>query len=185
MWGTDSDGLKEIIDMPTRPVKRLAATWIATAALFAIGTAALAGPGGPRARHRGPMGGDGPDGPAAIERIAERLMLNDDQTARVLELFETHRVETRELRTTLREAREGLHAAVSAEAFDEAGVRDAAAAVASIEADLAVARATRLQGLREILTPEQFERLGDLRERRRERIDSARDERSPRARRGI
>lgn len=94
------------------------------------------------------------------------LDLTDDQRVAVEQAFAAHRETVEGRRDALRDARRSLGAAMESDTFDEGAIRAASAAVAAIEADLAVERA-RLRGeLRTILTAEQFDRWTDRRERR-------------------
>lgn len=133
----------------------------------ALLAAALPALGMPPGRGRG----GGPGGPAfmdghRLEHLALRLELSDGQREQLKEMlaarfdagFEAHR--------TMFEARRELQERIHAETFDEAAVREAAAAVAALEADAAVARARVVQELRRILTPEQLAELEEMRENR-------------------
>ncbi len=146
--------------------------------LIALALAALAAPATAHRPHRGPggagpgEGGFGPPGPEArLERLAMRLDLSDAQRGELTQLMEQSRAEMEAsgTRERLLTARRELGRLIEQGPFDEAAVRAAAAAVAAAEADLAVARARRAQAVREILTPEQLDQLGELRSERRER----------------
>jgi Spy/CpxP family protein refolding chaperone len=96
-------------------------------------------------RHHGRM----------MDHVMERLELTEDQRAEV-EAMMTERHDAMEDNIDqLRQAREALFDAIHAAEFDETAIRDAAAAVATIEADLAVERGLGYQEFRKILTPEQ------------------------------
>ena len=56
---------------------------------------------------------------------------------------------------------ETLSAALFDEVFDEQAIRDAAAEFAAVQADEFVAQARMMQRVRELLTPEQYEKLAE------------------------
>ncbi len=81
--------------------------------------------------------------------------LSDEQR----EALRTLSQDTRELNTKLTEARKELNGAVYAETVNEASIREKSAAVAKIEADIAVARAKGFAKIRDKFTAEQIESL--------------------------
>jgi Spy/CpxP family protein refolding chaperone len=90
-----------------------------------------------------------------MDRIMERLELTDEQRAEV-EAMMSERHDAMEANIDeLRAARGALFDAIHAAEFNETAIRDAAAAVATIEADLAVERGLGYQDFRKILTPDQ------------------------------
>lgn len=100
-------------------------------------------PGGPGGGPGGRRGG----GPMAN--------LSDEQR----EALRTLSQDTRELNTKLTDARKELNGAVYAETVNEASIREKSAAVAKIEADIAVARAKGFAKIRDKFTAEQIETL--------------------------
>lgn len=70
--------------------------------------------------------------------------------------------ETRELNRRLGEARAELNNAIFAEKVDEAKIKEKAAAVAKVEAELAVARAKAFAKIRSKFTSEQIEALKNM-----------------------
>jgi Spy/CpxP family protein refolding chaperone len=131
---------------------------------------ALAHPPGGGPHGRGGRGGFGPGADCGfgdglrLERMAERLDLSAAQRDELRELFGGGLGEGADARLDLFQARRRLADQIHAESVDETAVREAAATVAAIEADLAVARARRAQELRRILTPEQLAELDEMRE---------------------
>ena len=117
------------------------------------------------AQHRrhhpaGPM-----DEGARHARMIERLGLSDEQQEKVQAVLDEQKGQMKAGHEQLRDARMALRDKIHAEEFDEAGIREAAARVASAEADMAVARAAAAQQMRRILTPEQQEKARKMRER--------------------
>lgn len=81
--------------------------------------------------------------------------LSDEQR----EALRTLSQDTRDLNTKLAEARKELNGAVYAETVNETSIREKSAAVAKIEADIAVARAKGFAKIRDKFTAEQIESL--------------------------
>lgn len=140
---------------------------------LALPALALAGGGhGPGHHPRGMSGagpGPGPDDPEMhAEMMARHLDLTDEQQAQLEELLVARRDQREATRDQMRAAREALADQIHADVFDETAVRAAAAQVAVLEADQAVARAQMFQEIKQILTPEQLERMQQMREERRE-----------------
>ena len=73
------------------------------------------------------------------------------------------------LQEQLAERRRAVAQAVHAESFDETAIRNAVAATAELEADLAVERARGLHAMLEQLTPEQREQARAMMEHRAEK----------------
>ena len=155
--------------------QRLARTAIplALALLFGLAPAlCLAGPGG------GPP--PGPHDPEMmLERMTEQLGLSDQQSDDLAALFAAHRKAMRSTHEAMRTARESLQNQIHAETFDEAAIRKASGVVAALEADQAVGRAKLFQEIRRILTPEQLQKLEEIRAERRERMGPGRGEHFP------
>lgn len=97
-----------------------------------------------------------------IERIFERLDLTDEQQEAVHDTMLQHREQMRPLHEQRMEKQRALGKAIHAEYFDENAVRQAAAGVAAVDADLAVMKAQMFQEINKILTPEQRERMNEL-----------------------
>lgn len=95
----------------------------------------------------GRRGGGGGGGMAAFQN------LSDEQRQALQQVNE----ETKELNTKLTEARKELGGAIYAEKVDEAQIREKAAAVAKVDADLYVARAKSFAKVRSKFTSEQIE----------------------------
>lgn len=115
--------------------------------------------------HGGPGGMDR----HRLEHLALRLELSDGQREELRQAFEERHEVGAETRRALFDARQALREQIHADSFDEPAIRRAAAAVAALEADMAVERARQAQKLRAILTPEQVAELDRLRAERGER----------------
>jgi len=119
------------------------------------------GPRGPFAERRGgPDGFGGPGGPggpmgALGPMLAAHLSLTDAQKDQLKGIVDSHRDEWKGLGDRAMEARRALHSAVTADAVDEGLIRARAAELATIESDLAVARARIHAEVFRMLTPEQ------------------------------
>ena len=97
-----------------------------------------------------------------IERLFERLDLTDDQKEAVHNTMREHREQTRQLREEKTARRRGLGETIHADFFDESAVRQAAADLAAVDADLAVLKAQMFQEINKVLTTEQRERARQL-----------------------
>jgi Spy/CpxP family protein refolding chaperone len=117
---------------------------------------------------RGPHG-PGEPGERHMERVLERLDLTEEQRAELEQKLPQFRETIQPSMERLREARASMNDLIHAEQLDEGAIRQAAAEVAEIEADVAVARAQHFQEMRQILTPEQLEELQQMRKQRGER----------------
>jgi len=114
-------------------------------------------------QHPGPHRGGGGHREMA-ERIMDQLELTAEQRAAVEALHEDLEGSMQDTREQLGKARVALFETIHAAAFDEGAVRQAAAGVATLEADLAVARARGFQQFRALLTPEQQQELDSIHE---------------------
>jgi len=120
------------------------------------GGLALAGPG--RATRHADARSD------RFERLARRLDLTDGQQARMKEIFEQHRAAgLGDAAQRSRESRRDLRRLIHDPAAGEADIRDAAQRSAQADADLAVERHRAFAEAFEVLTPEQRERMKELR----------------------
>ncbi|MEZ5293466.1 MAG: Spy/CpxP family protein refolding chaperone [Vicinamibacterales bacterium] len=171
---------------------------VAGLALVVGATSALGareqGPGGQRGRGpgmgmRGPGGPGGPMGPMLPG--LRQLGLTDAQRDQIKTLMDAHKGEFEAHAQALGPARKGLDDAVTAEAFDEATVRQRAADLAAVEAEGAVLRARIHSEVWALLTPEQQQKARDLKaqagQRRgemRKRMQQRRDQRGQRPPRG-
>lgn len=142
----------------------LAAVLMLTMAGFAQQQGGPGGPGGPR-------GGLGP--------LVRDLNLTDAQKAQVKQIVDSFEESTKTLREQLFKAGGGPFDELKDGAFDEAAVRAAAQARASIQVELEVAHARMMSQIYAILTPEPKAKLAERRQqfeqKRRER-EASKDE---------
>ena len=156
----------------------------------AVGLALVAGAGvavtaareqGPRARggfmgEPGPgRGMRGPGGPGGIVPGLRALDLTDAQREQVKATMESHKAEFEAHSAKAVAARQALRAAVTAESFDEAAVRQKSADVAAADADGAVLRAKVHAEVWALLTPEQQQKAKTLRSQMEERRGQMRE----------
>lgn len=157
-------------------ISRSPRNWlIAAAALVAATGLTLAGPQG--GRRMGPPP-DGPRGMAGhhqrgpgqpLLRMLDRLDLSDAQRSQIEVLTTQRWQQNREVREQLRESRRAAFEAARADVFDERAVRKAATEAALAEVELTVERARTMREIRDILTPEQREKLDAMHEERQRR----------------
>ena len=119
------------------------------------------GPGGP-GRFGGPGGRGGPGGPMGALGTINRLDLSDAQRDQIKGIVDSRREETNALADRARSGHEALQAAVTADTFDEGTIRARSSDVASVEADMAVARARLHADVLQILTSDQQSKLKEL-----------------------
>jgi len=109
---------------------------------------------------------------APFARMLNRLDLSDEQREKVEQRITERRQANRGLMEQMRERRQALTDAIHAEQFDDLAIRAAAAAVAELEADIAVERALGLRDVLDVLTPEQRDEARTMIQRHRERMES-------------
>ncbi len=105
-----------------------------------------------------------------FKRMASELNLTDQQQAQAQELFKKSRQEHKPLMESLRAERSRLQDLVYSGGADEAAIREQAAKVAAVQADLAVTRAHGAKQFLALLTPEQAAQLKEFRAKRGERF---------------
>ena len=149
----------------TATVKRMALT--VAAGLIAIGVSAGAyvhaqdqntNPPPPPFRGRG-MGPGGPGGPMGMMPMLRGLGLTDSQQDQIKAIAASHKAEWKALADRGRTAHLALAAAISADAVDEAVIRQKSAEASAIDADAAVARAHAHAEVFQILTADQKAQL--------------------------
>ena len=87
--------------------------------------------------------------------VLQHLDLEDSQQAAVATLLETRHAAMDATRDQAHAAHQALRIAVTSETFDETAIRAAAALVAALDANRAVADAALLRDVRALLTDEQ------------------------------
>jgi Spy/CpxP family protein refolding chaperone len=125
---------------------------------------------------RGPMGGPmGPGGPLGfLPALGRELGITDAQKDQIKNIAATHRDEWRALGDRARAAHQALQQAVTADTVDEALIRQRSAEVATVDADVAVARAHAHAEVFQILTAEQKAKARELGTHMRERLEQRR-----------
>ena len=144
------------------------------------------GPGGFGREGRMGVGGPGgPGGPGGLMMALRGLDLSESQRAEIRNIFEQDRLEGEAHRETMRALGADLESQIETDPFDEEAVRAKAAAVASQGVEMAVLRARQMGQIRNVLTPEQLDRLAQmkeerkaLREERRQRFERHREPRA-------
>jgi periplasmic protein CpxP/Spy len=117
----------------------------------------------------GPMGGPGGIGLPGLRQ----LELSDEQREQIRTITQSHRDEMRQIAERTREAQRGLDAAAEGTSVDEADIRAKSTALASALADGAIFRAKVNAEILGVLTPEQQQKLTELRTQREQRMNAA------------
>jgi Spy/CpxP family protein refolding chaperone len=104
-----------------------------------------------------------------LGRMIEELGITPAQQEQLEPMIDEFRRELGRLQEQVAESRRAVARAIHAESFDETAIRDAVAATAELEADLAVERARGLHAILDQLNPEQREQARAMMEQRAER----------------
>lgn len=138
------------------------------------GARAQMGPRGQMRRGgpRGPMGPGGPGGPLMGEflREARALNLTDAQKNQLRSIAEARQAEAQATGQRVQAARQALNAAITSTTLNEGAVRQAAADLATVEADAAVLRSRVYHDAMAVLTGEQQAQLTQMRAQRQARM---------------
>jgi protein CpxP len=158
-----------------RTMKYLAAGLMVAA--IGVGSTAVVGAQGPGGFGPGRMrpgpGGRVPGGPGlmpGLGRMAAELGITDAQRTQIKGVMEQHKAEFQAIRERARTARTELHAAVKTDVVDEALIREKHAAVATIQADMAILGARVRGEVFNLLTPEQQAKAKERRAQREQRM---------------
>lgn len=137
---------------------------------------ARVGRDGRRGGHRGMRRG-------GMMRFSQNLNLTDAQREQMQQISARHRESTRALHEQVRAAggRGSRASAFDGGAFDEAAVRAAAQARASVHVEMEVARARMMSEMYNVLTPEQRAQLAAERQQREQRRQERRARRNANA----
>ncbi len=111
-------------------------------------------------------GARGGGGERFVERMAERLDLDDEQLASVRAVVDEHRAEQRALRDQLREGRALIRELSADDAYDEEELRALAETHGDAQAELIVLKAKMRSEISAVLTDEQRAQLAEMGERR-------------------
>jgi Spy/CpxP family protein refolding chaperone len=136
------------------------------------------GPGmmGWRGQMGGPgmMGGPGGGPFGMLGRGMRELGVTDEQREQIRIKMESYKPRFEDIADRMTVARKALEDAITAEPVNDGAIRAAAAAVADVEADAAVLRATVHQDVFSVLTPEQRQKAKDLRGQMEQRMKDGR-----------
>jgi Spy/CpxP family protein refolding chaperone len=144
--------------------KKTLVVGIVLAMVFGSAMAAMAGDFSCRHRRHG-FGQD----LYGLKAMSE-LKLSDSQQTDVLDIIGKYESEMKNNRDSIREARKNLLAAMHAESFNEAQLREAFKQLSSIREESIVSRARMMTELKAVLTPEQMTLLKERKAQRKERI---------------
>ena len=137
------------------------------------------GPGGPG----GPGRFGGPGGPMGmLPMLGRQIGLTDAQKDQIKAIADAHKDEWKALADRGRAAHEALNLAVTADAVDEALIRQKSAEASAVDADIAVARAHTHAEVLQILTAEQKARLKTMQGEMKKRMNGRQDARHGRRR---
>lgn len=149
-------------------------------AVMAGGAVAIFAQGGP-GRGAGALGPGGPGGRGFAAGFAlGQLDLSDAQKQQVRDIMQRHRQQSQPVMDRLQQAMQAQRAAINAVPVNEAAVRQAATALAAVEADMAVDQARMHADIFSILTVEQQEKAKQLEAQGQARAQERR-QRAPRA----
>jgi Spy/CpxP family protein refolding chaperone len=122
--------------------------------------------------HGGRHGGDGAGFPGMYSgKLLDRLGVTAEQKTQIHAVLEKHRPETEPLVRQVVTERRTLRRLIRDGAADEKAIRSQAAKAASLESDLAVARARTAREVRALLTPGQSAKLAELQAERERKAD--------------
>jgi periplasmic protein CpxP/Spy len=142
----------------------------------AVALLAQAGPG----RGAGPFGPGGPGGRGFGAGFAlGQLDLSDAQKQQVRTIVQRHREQSQATMQRMQQAMQAQRAAISQVPVNEAAVRQAAAGLAAVEADMAVEQARLHADVFNVLTVEQQEKAKQLEAQAQSRAQERR-QRAPR-----
>ena len=123
---------------------------------------------GPGHGMRGPMGG-GAFGPEF-----RFLDLTEEQRAQLRKIREARQAEFKDAGDKLRTARQGMRALIEADSINESAIRAKSTEVAAAEAEMAILNArVRAESL-QVLTPEQQQKLKEMRTARQNQVKQRR-----------
>lgn len=141
--------------------------------LIAGGAAVTVANAQQRGQRKGAMAGRmemGRRGPLAAMRLGlAQLGLTEQQKAQVKEILQSQKEPFKAIQTQIAPARRALADAI--ESGEEAAIRDAAAKLATSQADAAVLAAKVRSKVLGVLTPEQKQKAQELKGRARQRVE--------------
>jgi protein CpxP len=105
-----------------------------------------------------------------MHRVFKQLDLTEAQRDQLFEIRHNQRPALREKMKELRQSRQALRALATADTYDADRVREAAAQQAQVRTDLTVMRTETMHKMFQVLTPEQKQKLAELRQRHEHRF---------------
>jgi protein CpxP len=141
------------------------------------------GPGGPgmmghgrgmRGGPGGPFGGPGGGMFGLLGPGMRELDLTDAQRDQVRGIVESHQDERKAIGDRMMTARKALQEAITADAIDEGAIKARVNEVAAVEADQAILQAKLHAAMVGVLTPEQQQKLKELRSQMEQRMKDGR-----------
>ena len=94
-----------------------------------------------------------------LKKMMAAVGLSDEQKEEVKNIINQNRTRLEPVIKQLVTERRALRDLIQSESFDEGAIRNQAAGVAKLQADLAVERALAYQAILTVLTPEQIQKL--------------------------
>jgi periplasmic protein CpxP/Spy len=150
---------------------KLAGAAFMLAAVLSLAVVGFARQDGPHGFGGPPPGGPGRGGPerggphgGGLGPLARDLNLTDAQKAQAKQITDAFESSTKSLREQMHKAGGGPFDGLKDGAFDEASVRAAAQARASVQVELEVAHARMMSQIYALLTAEQKAKLAELRQ---------------------
>jgi Spy/CpxP family protein refolding chaperone len=131
---------------------------------------------GQRGERRWDRGGKrgGHDMRGGLGRFARNLNLSDAQKEQMRQIADRYRESTRAMREPFRAQHQNEMGSFGDGTFNEAAVRSAAQARASLQVEMAVTRARMMSELYAVLTPEQKVQLAQQREQWKQKMNERR-----------
>lgn len=116
---------------------------------------------------------DGPDmrklDPEMLTRLTKRLDLNEEQTSKISALVEQSEAASESRAEELKQLKKSLRASAEGDEFDRKAVRKIADKISGLSADMMVDSLALRSDVRGLLTPEQREKMAEMRGRMKER----------------
>lgn len=100
-----------------------------------------------------------------------KLGLSTQQKQDIKNVFAKSRTQREPLMQQMEKEKKALRALMCGDAVNDAAIRAQSSKIAAVEADLAILHAHTMQQVRALLTPEQTQKLKDIREKHRHRAE--------------
>ena len=148
-------------------------TTISIAAFFLLASAAAFSQ--PMQEGEGPGGMRGRRGDRIMDRLTEELGLSPEQQQQLKEQKKANNEEMKRIHEQLRDKRGALHEQLQKPVTDEAKVNKIVSEMKALQSEQLDQRINSFLGMKEILTPEQFEKFISLKDDAKERWRKKRD----------